>query len=214
MRPAPLTNTQFFCYLGGNKVFNKYGCFDGVPAGRHQGPEELTVQKNFMQCCICKEKPATVHLTQIVDDKMQKLDLCEDCAKAKGVNDPTSFAMADLMLGLGASQELESGSPGLELKCPRCGFSQADFKKSGRLGCPDCYRTFAEGLAGLLKTMHKGTRHVGKTPEALRATRENVDRLKQLQKRLSKAVEEENYEAAAALRDEIKLLGGATAKTR
>ena len=164
-----------------------------------------------MQCCVCKEKPATVHLTQIVGDKMQKLDLCEECAKAKGINDPTSFAMADLMLGLGASQELESAAAGSELKCQRCGFSQADFKKSGRLGCPDCYRTFAEGLSGLLKTMHKGTRHVGKTPEALRQTRENVDRLKSLQKKLTKAIEGEDYEMAAAIRDEIKSMTGAPA---
>jgi len=99
-----------------------------------------------MLCTICKEKPATVHLTQIVGDKMQKLDLCEDCAKAKGVNDPGSFALADLMLGLGASQEIEQAGGGVETKCPRCGFTQADFKKSGRLGCPECYRTFAEPL--------------------------------------------------------------------
>ena len=157
-----------------------------------------------MQCCVCKEKPATVHLTQIVGDKMQKLDLCEECAKAKGINDPTSFAMADLMLGLGASQELESASAGAELKCTRCGFTQADFKKSGRLGCPECYVTFAEGLSGLLKTMHKGTRHTGKAPEALRATRENADRLKALTEKLKKAVKEENYEQAAQLRDQIK----------
>lgn len=167
-----------------------------------------------MQCCVCKEKPATVHLTQIVGDKMQKLDLCEECAKAKGVNDPTSFAMADLMLGLGASQELESATAGAGLKCPRCGFSQADFKKSGRLGCPECYRTFSEGLSGLLKSMHKGTRHVGKAPEALRQSRDNIDRLKLLQKKLAKAVDEENYESAAALRDEIKLLSGTAAKSR
>ena len=103
----------------------------------------------FMLCTICKEKPATVHLTQIVGDKMQKLDLCEDCAKTKGINDPTSFGLADLdlVLGLGASQQLEQAAGGVELKCPRCGFTQADFKKSGRLGCPECYNTFAEGLA-------------------------------------------------------------------
>jgi protein arginine kinase activator len=166
-----------------------------------------------MQCCVCKEKPATVHLTQIVGDKMQKLDLCEECAKAKGINDPTSFAMADLMLGLGASQELDQSSAGTEMKCQRCGFSQADFKKSGRLGCPDCYKTFAEGLSGLLKTMHKGTRHTGKAPEALRATRENSDRLKTLKKKLVKAVEGEDYEAAAGLRDEINALSHAATKT-
>lgn len=168
-----------------------------------------------MQCCICKEKPATVHLTQIVGDKMQKLDMCEDCAKAKGINDPTSFAMADLMLGLGAAQEVEQ-AVGVELKCPRCGFSQADFKKSGRLGCPECYQTFAEGLAGLLKTMHKGTRHLGKAPEALRKSRESADRLKTLQKKLAKAIDTEDFELAAQLRDQIKLLttGETPAKTR
>ena len=161
-----------------------------------------------MLCCACKEKPATVHLTQIVGDKMQKLDLCEDCAKSKGVNDPTSFSLADadMLFGLGASQEIEQAA-GMETKCPRCGFTQADFKKSGRLGCPECYKTFAEGLEGLLKTMHKGTRHIGKVPEALRASREQADRLKSLQKRLAKAIDDENFELAASLRDEIRLLG-------
>jgi protein arginine kinase activator len=162
-----------------------------------------------MQCCVCKEKPATVHLTQIVGEKMQKLDLCEDCAKAKGINDPTSFAMADLMLGLGASQELDPSAGAVEIKCVRCGFTQADFKKSGRLGCPECYQTFAEGLSGLLKTMHKGVRHIGKVPQALRKSRETGDRLKLLQKKLNKAVETEDFEAAAMLRDEIKILSGA-----
>ena len=157
-----------------------------------------------MQCSICKEKPATVHLTQIVGDKMQKLDLCEDCAKAKGVNDPAGFALADLMLGLGAAHEIEQAAGGTELKCSRCGFTQADFKKSGRLGCPECYKTFSEGLSGLLKTMHKGTRHVGKAPETMRHATENADRLKSLQKKLEKAIESENFEEAAHLRDEIK----------
>jgi len=166
-------------------------------------------------CAICKEKPATVFFTNYTaDNKFVNLNICEDCAKAKGFSDLASFTPSDLMLGLGAAQELEAASPGLELKCPRCGFSQADFKKSGRLGCPECYRTFAEGLAGLLKSMHKGTRHVGKAPEVLRQTRDNLDRLKSLQKKLTKAIEEENYEAAASLRDEIRMLGGMAAKSQ
>src|SRR6267142_1839618 len=130
-----------------------------------------------MQCSVCKEKPATVHLTQIVGDKMEKLDLCEDCAKAKGVNDPAGFALADLMLSLGASQEIDQAAGGVELKCVRCGFTQADFKKSGRLGCPECYKTFAEGLNGLLKTMHKDTKHSGKVPERLEAPRDDSKRI-------------------------------------
>jgi protein arginine kinase activator len=157
-----------------------------------------------MLCCICKERNATVHYTKIDGDKVQKVDLCEECSKTKGVNDPVGFELADLLLGLGASKEIDQSSGGAELKCPRCGFTQADFKKAGRLGCSECYKTFAEGLESLLKTMHKGTRHVGKVPEALREKRELSDRLKLLQKKLNKAVEDENFEQAASLRDEIK----------
>jgi len=116
-------------------------------------------------CSVCKEKPATLFLTKIsADNKKQNLDLCDACAKAKGLDDdPTAFLVpdADIMLGLGAAQEITQTTGGVDLKCPRCGFSQADFKKSGRLGCPECYQVFAEGLEGLLKTMHKGTRHTG-----------------------------------------------------
>jgi protein arginine kinase activator len=162
-----------------------------------------------MLCCVCNEKPATVHLTEIKGDKVQKVDLCEACAKSKGVND-SSFALADLLMGLGASQEIEQSAGGAELRCPTCGFTQADFKKSGRLGCAECYRTFVEGLEGLLKTMHKGTRHTGKVPEALRRTRETADRLKVLQKKLAKAIEAEDFEQAAVLRDEIKKFSAPT----
>ena len=157
-----------------------------------------------MLCCICKEREATVHLTNIVGDKMQKVDLCEECAKTKGMNDPTAFSLADQLFGLGAAQEIEQAGEGAGLKCPACGFTQADFKKAGRLGCPECYRTFAEPLEGLLKTMHKGTRHVGKVPESLRQGRDLSDRLKLLQKKLNKAIQEEDFEEAAVLRDEIK----------
>ena len=157
-----------------------------------------------MLCCICKEKEATVHLTQIAGEKMQKVDLCEECAKTKGVNDPTGFSLADLLLGLGASQKIEQAGGDSGLKCPACGFTQADFKKAGRLGCPACYETFAEPLEGLLKTMHKGTHHVGKVPQAFQKNRDLEERLKTLQKKLAKAVQDENFEQAALLRDEIK----------
>ncbi|HEV2392648.1 MAG TPA: UvrB/UvrC motif-containing protein [Verrucomicrobiae bacterium] len=157
-----------------------------------------------MLCCICKEKEAKVHLTQIAEGKMQKVDLCEECAKTKGVNDPTGFSLADLLLGLGAAQEIEQAAGGAELKCPRCGFTQADFKKAGRLGCPECYKTFAEPLEALLKSMHKGTRHTGKIPESFRHTRDLSDRVRLLEKRLNKAIQDEDFEEAAILRDELK----------
>ena len=157
-----------------------------------------------MLCCICKEKEAKVHLTQITGDKMQKVDLCEECAKTKGVNDPQGFSLADLLLGLGASHEIEQSAGGSDLKCLRCGFTQADFKKAGRLGCPECYGAFAEALGGLLKTMHKGTHHIGKVPESLQQSRDLSARLDTLQEKLTKAIEGEDFEKAAVLRDEIK----------
>jgi protein arginine kinase activator len=181
-----------------------------------------------MLCCVCKQNEATVHLTQIANDKVQKVDLCEACAKEKGVNDPTGFSLADLLLGLGSGQELTPGAAkGEEIACPRCGFTQADFKKTGRLGCAECYLVFKDGLSSLLKSMHKGTRHVGKspagTPPPLRPEKpeparaqapppkpEAAQRVKVLQAKLAKAIETEDFEQAARLRDEIKELHAAS----
>jgi protein arginine kinase activator len=158
-----------------------------------------------MTCDVCKSNEASVFLTQIVDGKMQKVNLCDSCSKAKGVDDPTGFALADLLLGLGAAQEIERGS-GSAQRCPGCGFSQADFKKTGRLGCAQCYETFAEGLNSLLKAMHKGTSHVGKVPARISRQIERETALKTLQRDLQKAVADENYESAAQIRDQLRQL--------
>jgi protein arginine kinase activator len=144
---------------------------------------------------------------------MQKVDLCEECAKQKGVNDPTGFSLADLLLGLGAAQEMEQATGSSDLKCPNCGFTQADFKKTGRLGCANCYDVFGEGLESLLKSMHKGTRHVGKAPASQRQERDTQQQLKSLQEQLGKAIAGEDYEKAAQLRDDIKRLQGKPGQT-
>src|SRR6185295_4813525 len=159
-----------------------------------------------MLCDICKQNVATVHLTQMVEGKTKKVDLCEACSKEKGVDDPTGFSLADLLLGLGAAQEIEQSSGGGEIKCPHCGFTQADFKKAGRLGCAGGYKVFADCLEGLLKTMHKGTRHVGKVPDIFRQSQDMADKLKSLQKKLEKAIANEDFETAATLRDEVKAI--------
>jgi len=157
-----------------------------------------------MNCDVCKKNTATVFLTQIVDGKMQKVNLCEACSKEKGVTDPTGFALADLLLGLGASEEMEKSGAGQ--RCQTCGFSQADFKKTGRFGCSHCYEVFAEGLESMLKSMHKGTTHVGKVPPRLLKARQRDEEMKKLQRDLRKAVSEEKYEVAAGLRDRIQQL--------
>ena len=155
-----------------------------------------------MTCDVCKQNQATVFLTQIVENKMQKVNLCESCSKEKGVADPTGFALADLLLGMGAAQAMESSSG--TAKCPVCGFGQADFKKTGRLGCSNCYDTFADGLQGLLKGMHKGTAHIGKVPPRVRKTIERETEMKSLHTELRRAVKDENYEGAAKIRDQIR----------
>ena len=158
-----------------------------------------------MKCCEpdC-ESEATVHLTEIVDGQMKKVDLCEKCAEEKGVTDSESFGLADMLLGLGASKELDVAASGGNMICDTCGFSHSDFKKSGRLGCPDCYTTFAEPLESMIKQMHKGTEHVGKFPKALRQARVVTIQREKLQERLATAIKEEKYETAAQLRDELK----------
>ena len=155
-----------------------------------------------MLCNICKENVATVHLTEMVEGNIKKADL--GCSKAKGVDDPTAFSLADLLLGLGASQELDQAAQGGDNRCPRCGFTHADFKKTGRLGCAYCYTAFSEGLEAMLKTMHRGVRHVGKVPKSFRKTKDLKDRICDLQSKLETAIDTENFEEAAQLRDEIK----------
>ncbi|MEM9479077.1 MAG: UvrB/UvrC motif-containing protein [Verrucomicrobiota bacterium] len=156
-----------------------------------------------MICDVCKEKAATVYLTQIVSGQMQKVNLCEECAKEKGVTDPTGFALAEMLLGLGTEKKLERTSD--EVSCSACGFTQSDFKKTGRLGCSECYSIFGDGLGSLLKAMHRGTKHVGKSPQEFQGSRDFTDRLEDLKHRLKIAVKDENFEEAAALRDQIRL---------
>ena len=157
-----------------------------------------------MQCDICKKAEATVHLTQSVEGKMLKVDLCESCAKEKGVQEAAGFSLADLLVGLGAAEEMKVESPGAQ--CPVCGFTQADFKKTGRLGCSACWETFEAGLASLMKAMHKGDHHVGKVPTKAMHTLALNGKIQELAEQLEKAVREEKYEDAAQIRDEIREL--------
>lgn len=158
-----------------------------------------------LKCDLCG-KPATVHLTQIVNSKMHKVDLCEACAQAKGVTDPGGFSLADLLLKASLNPEAVAGPSGSSsggAECPACGFTPSDFKKHGRFGCPQCYRTF-EGMVGpMLDNMHKGTRHVGKVPVKALERRTLLERLGELESDLAEAIKTERYEDAARLRDEL-----------
>lgn len=154
---------------------------------------------NSLKCDLCS-KPATVHLTQIVNNKIHKVDLCEACAQAKGVTDPNGFSLADLLLK--ASLNPEPSTPAA-MRCEACGFTQQDFKKTGRFGCPVCYQTFAEVIDPMLETMHKGSEHQGKVPQRAMVRRSLYERLTKLEMELDQAIKAERYEDAARFRDEI-----------
>jgi protein arginine kinase activator len=151
-----------------------------------------------LKCDFCAQ-PATVHFTQINNNKVHNVDLCEDCAKKKGVTNPGGFSLADLLLK--AAPGPEASAPGI--RCEQCGFTQNDFKKHGRFGCPACYDAFKGMLEPLLDGMHKGTKHAGKVPQAAVDRKSLYDRMSKLELELTDAIKAERYEEAARYRDEI-----------
>ena len=151
-----------------------------------------------LKCDLCTN-PATVHLTQIVNNKVHKVDLCESCAQAKGVTDPSGFSLADLLLKASLNPEM----PASAVRCEQCGFTQNDFKKHGRFGCPQCYATFSSLIEPMLDNMHKGVTHTGKVPARALERKSLYDRLTKLEFDLNEAIKSERYEDAARARDEI-----------
>lgn len=162
-----------------------------------------------MLCDICGKNPATVHLTEIIDEQMNELHLCEDCARHKSAAMEQQFGLSDLLAGM-ADFEKPSSSKEEEqvmIKCPSCGLSYADFKKIGRLGCGECFNVFRKYLAPLLKRIHGSNQHIGKNPvKAKTGTRIYKKKigLLELKDQLQKAIQQEAFEEAARLRDQIK----------
>lgn len=160
-----------------------------------------------MLCEICGKKEASVEFTEIIDDEVTQLHLCESCAKEKGIEMEQHFSIADLLAGLtdlGAEFEPKKVS----IKCPKCGMSYDDFRKIGRLGCGECYKAFKRSLLPLLRRIHGSTRHVGKATVKLEkaAGAEKASELQELQQKLQHAIELEEYEEAAKIRDKIREL--------
>lgn len=177
-----------------------------------------------MKCDVC-DKEATVFLTQIINGQMTTVNLCEECSKAKGVTEETGFGLAEAFLS--PAHRIEEP---MEAVCDACGFTASQLKKIGRMGCPECYNTFREGLDGLLRNMHKGTRHVGKRPGGTVPAPQILPRqrnmaptpeepaapqppppppvvdITKLRADLDQAVREERYEDAARLKAEIEKL--------
>jgi protein arginine kinase activator len=169
-----------------------------------------------MRCTQCHEREAVVFLTQIAQDQVIKLHLCERCAAEKGVETTASLGktpVGTFLASMGKGLESSAALPvGIDppVACPTCGATLGDFRESGRLGCADCYRTFESPLRDLLRRLHGSSRHLGEryAPPGAPQTEAEAPSIPQLRTQLRLAVEAENFELAAELRDQLRQLGG------
>ena len=162
-----------------------------------------------MLCNVCGLEEATIHLTEIINTKMVELHLCEQCAYEKGTDVKQYFNFSELLEGLAEGTEAgvkPAGEKKEVLRCKSCGITFDEFGKSGRLGCPECYQTFAKLLAPLIKRIHRATSHIGKKPAKISGEVKFHMELRELHERLRKLVEQEAFEDAAKVRDLIKQL--------
>lgn len=164
---------------------------------------------NCEECKHCK-KECTIHWTQIINDEVYKLDMCETCPVAKQLKEPLEFGLLEQLIGQtlkaieGSSGASTSTSKG-GLKCAACGYTETEFKKTGRFGCPECYKVFLAPKMDLLSKMHKGITHKGKEPKKLSGA-SLKQKVVDLKAKLTNVIKAENYEEAARLRDEINAL--------
>jgi protein arginine kinase activator len=157
-----------------------------------------------MKCDSCEEK-ATVFYTQVIEGKLKKFVLCETCAQKKGITNVDDLLMGSDLLG-NSPPETKIQDIVAELNqedCSACGFSLDDFRKVGRLGCPDCYQVFSREIVERLPSMHKGGVHKGYLPEGIAIKQALKSELASLVEKLESAIEDERFEEAARLRDQI-----------
>ncbi len=162
-----------------------------------------------MKKCGRCAKPAVLHITEIRHGEVQALHLCESCAKEylneSEAGGPPPDDDADLGTGeIGESSEAGDSDDSVVPACPQCGITFKEFRKQGRLGCPHDYTAFQDELLPLLENIHGETQHVGKVPKRAPKASQHQFRLIRLRNQLKAAVDEEMYEEAARLRDEIQ----------
>ncbi len=164
-----------------------------------------------MKCSNCGEREGVVSLTQVKEGEVHTSSLCAQCAADKGIE--TGFAMADTPLGGFLAKLGEGADPdapvmaALEARCPGCNATLRDFRETGRVGCAECYVTFDATLRELLRRLHGSTHHTGMQydrGEAPGPRAEPGQTDLELREQLRRAVEREQFELAAELRDRLR----------
>lgn len=158
-----------------------------------------------MRCNSCNEREAVVHLTSIVDSAVTQVHLCERCAAEKGVETTVSLPTTPLGALIKAAQQQLPGPVRDGATCTVCGLTLKEFRATGRLGCQSCYGAFEQPLKDLLKRVHASAVHMGRRYEPPRPeAQQRQNSLLELRAALKRAIEEEQFEKAASLRDQIR----------
>ncbi|MBL4885857.1 MAG: UvrB/UvrC motif-containing protein [Planctomycetaceae bacterium] len=156
------------------------------------------------QCTVCS-KSAVYHVTALKDGDVNELHFCEqhfhEYMSKPNSNSPSEEIEDVLFPESNIENELTEED---EIRCPNCGISYREFRESGRFGCPHDYVVFRERLLPLLENIHNDTEHRGKFPQRAPLDSKNQYRMIQLRKELTAAIETEDYEQAAKLRDQIR----------
>lgn len=167
-----------------------------------------------MSCERCQENHATVHVTEIKEipdptggkkRRVEERHLCESCAAQLDlphVPVQASAAVLDVWKLLQLKHRERRKRP--SLACPECGTTLEDLQRKGRLGCANCYEVFEEHLVELFERMHGAAQHVGRIPGVGDGDAERMRRINDLRDELDLAVQEEAYERAASIRDELR----------
>ena len=158
-------------------------------------------------CDKCKVNPATVQVTQTVNGQTTQHMLCSECAKKEGMLVSPFMPLAQMMAGMMGESMRPQKSSIKDLSCSRCGYDFSKFQETGLLGCPQCYEDFKEYLSPMIRRIQGGLKHLGERPGHCDEM-PGQEKLAQLQKQLISAIEKEEYERAAELRDEIRMLKG------
>ena len=165
-----------------------------------------------MLCQECGKKPATVHVTKIINNQKTERHLCEDCAAE---HHQLNFGFnPDFSLNQFLSKLLNYDHPfnGHALtqnekgKCSMCGLTYDQFVHSGKLGCNNCYDTFGHRINALLKRVHGASAHTGKVPKRTGGKYRIQRELSNLRQQLEEHIRLEEFEKAAEIRDKIKAL--------
>ena len=158
-----------------------------------------------MICEHCKERDGVVLLTKVKDGAVLQVRLCERCAAEQGVETTVATKTSALTDFLQAVNEKATAVTGDQAACHFCGATARDFRQSGRVGCARCYGAFERSLRELLRRLHNATRHTGRryVPPAADVV-EQAGQLDQLRDRLQRAIDAEQFELAAELRDRLR----------